>query len=158
VGETAAQLAAAAGLDPDHASLIRRAAPLHDVGKIGISDTILLKPGKLTEEEFELMKLHTTIGGAMLANGQSPLVNLAHNIALTHHERWNGKGYPQGLGEDEIPIEGRILTLVDVFDALTHSRPYKPAWTAERAVEEIQRGAGLQFDPGLVPHFLHVIG
>lgn len=158
VGETAGALAMVAGLDMEHASLIRRAAPLHDVGKIGISDTILLKPGKLTEDEFETMKMHTLIGGAMLANGQSPLVNLAHNIALTHHERWNGKGYPHGIREEEIPIEGRILALVDVFDALTHERPYKKAWTREAAAEEILRGSGQQFDPHLIPHFMRVIG
>lgn len=158
VGELAAELAQAAGLDKQHVSLIRRAAPLHDVGKIGISDTILLKPGKLTEEEFETMKMHTLIGGSMLANGHSPLVNLAHRIALTHHERWNGKGYPRGIGEDEIPIEGRILTLVDVYDALTNERPYKKAWSRERAAEEIRSGSGTQFDPHLVPHFMRIIG
>jgi putative two-component system response regulator len=158
VGEMAAELARAAGLDPQHVSLIRRASPLHDVGKIGISDTILLKPGKLTEDEFETMKMHTLIGGTMLADGHSSLVHLAHNIALSHHERWNGTGYPRGLGEDEIPIEGRILSIVDVYDALTNERPYKKAWPRERAAEEIMKGAGTQFDPQLAAQFMRVIG
>jgi putative two-component system response regulator len=136
--------------------LLRRAAPLHDVGKIGIPDAILLKPGKLTPEEFELMKTHTTIGAEILSGGRSPLVRLAQNIALTHQERWDGSGYPRGLAGEAIPLEGRIVALVDVLDALTHERPYKLAWPLDEAVAEIARQSGRQFDPRLVAVFLQL--
>ena len=135
---------------------MRQAAPLHDVGKIGIPDQILLKPGKLTDEEFVVMKTHTNIGAKLLANGHSDLVRLAERIALSHHERWNGNGYPQGLSGKDIPIEGRILAVVDVFDALTHARPYKEPWTVEQAVAEVERGAGTQFDPDVVNEFMQL--
>ena len=133
--------------------LIRRAAPLHDIGKIGISDLILLKPGKLTDREFELVKTHTTIGAEILAGSQSPLLRLAQEIALTHHERWDGRGYPRGLAGDSTPLAGRIAAVADVFDALTHERPYKEAWPLETAVREILIQADRQFDPDVVEAF-----
>jgi putative two-component system response regulator len=157
VGELAGRLACLIGLPTDYADVVRRAAPLHDVGKIGISDTILLKPAKLTLEEFETMKAHTTIGGAMLSDGHSSLVTTAHTIALSHHERWDGGGYPNGLHGDRIPVEGRILSIVDVFDALTNERPYKRAWPVADALQEIERGAGAQFDPAIVKPFRALI-
>lgn len=153
VGSTAAQLAELVGVNSDQVELIRRAAPLHDVGKIGIPDSILLKPGKLTEEEFYTMKTHTLIGSAMLANGHSELVRMAERIALTHHERWDGRGYPHNIEGDAIPIEGRIVAVADVFDALTHRRPYKKAWPYEEAVAEILSQTGRQFDPAVVEAF-----
>ena len=154
VARLAAGLGRAAGLDAQTVDLIERAAPLHDVGKIGISDAILLKPGRLTSEESVVMQTHTTIGAALLSGGHSPLMQLAEEIALSHHERWDGKGYPQGLAGDAIPLGGRIVTLVDVFDALTHARPYKPAWPVADALAEMARGGGTQFDPHLLPLFL----
>jgi putative two-component system response regulator len=154
VGAASARLAQQLGLPDDHVELIRRAAPLHDVGKIGISDTILLKPGRLTPEEFDIMKTHAFIGAALLAGGRSDLVRVAERIAGTHHERWDGSGYPAGLQGEDIPIEGRILAVVDVFDALTHERPYKKAWPVDEAVAEIERQSGKQFDPRVVEAFL----
>jgi len=154
VGLAAALLARKLGQSEDQVSLIQRAAPLHDVGKIGISDLILLKPGKLTPEEFESMKSHARVGATLLAGGRSELMRLAECIALTHHERWDGSGYPQGLKAEEIPVEGRILAIVDVFDALTHERPYKQAWPVEAAVAEIASQSGRQFDPHAVEAFL----
>ncbi|MGH2918861.1 MAG: HD domain-containing phosphohydrolase [Solirubrobacteraceae bacterium] len=153
IGRICALVALALGL-PDHdVELIARAAPLHDVGKIGISDTILLKPGKLTDEEFEVIKTHTTIGAEILAGSRSPLLRLAEQIALTHHERWDGGGYPGGLRGDAIPLPGRIAAVADVFDALTHDRPYKRAWPVQDAVAEIVSQAGRHFDPGVVDAF-----
>jgi len=154
VGRMAAALALALNLSEECINLIGRAAPLHDVGKIGISDGILLKPGKLTNEEFDKMKEHTAIGAAMLQESRSELLQTAERIALTHHEKWNGAGYPQGLKEEDIPIEGRILAVADVFDALTHERPYKAAWPLEDAIEEIRRSSGTHFDPEVVEAFL----
>ena len=154
VGDIAARLATALGLPPDRAELFRRAAPLHDLGKIGIPDSILLKPGKLTPEEFEVLKGHTAIGAAILSGSQSPLLQLAEEIALSHHERWDGTGYPYGLAGESIPLAGRIVTICDVFDALTHERPYKEAWPIEEAIKEIQRQHGKQFDPAIADAFL----
>lgn len=134
--------------------MLRRAAPLHDVGKIGVSDSILLKPGKLTPEEFAVIKTHTTIGARILANGRSDFTKMAERIARTHHERWDGSGYPHGLQGEEIPIEGRIVAVIDVFDALTHNRPYKSAWPITEAVAEIIKQSGRQFDPRVVEAFL----
>ncbi len=131
VGQTAALLADHLGLDAARVTLIRRAAPLHDVGKIGVPDAVLLKPGKLTDEEFVVMRRHAEIGARILGRHRSPLLQLAAQIALTHHERWNGAGYPHQLAGDAISLEGRIVALADVFDALTHARPYKPAWPAK---------------------------
>lgn len=154
VGKLAAQLAARLGLDEAHVALIRRAAPLHDVGKIGVSDTILLKPGRLTPEEFAVMKTHAAIGGALMKEGHSPFMRAAEIIALTHHERFDGNGYPNGLKGEEIPFEGRILSVVDVFDALTHERPYKKAWPVEEALAEIEKSSGTQFDPRVAGAFV----
>ncbi len=157
VGEMAALLAQALDFPEAQVEVIRRAAPLHDVGKIGISDTILLKPGKLTEEEFEIIKSHTAIGARLLAGGHSDFVKTAETIAISHHERWDGNGYPQRLKAEEIPLEGRIVAVTDVFDALTHERPYKKAWPVEEARAEIEKQSGKQFDPRVVEAFLQVM-
>ncbi len=156
VGDMAALLAQQLGFEPEHVELLRRAAPLHDVGKIGISDTILLKPGKLTNEEFDTIKTHTLIGAQLLREGSSPLIALAERIARSHHERFDGRGYPDGLAGEAIPLESRIVAVADVFDALTHERPYKRAWPVKEAVAEIQKSAGTQFDPRVVEAFLQV--
>jgi putative two-component system response regulator len=148
IGELAALLAAALELPGDQVELIRRAAPLHDLGKLGISDSILLKKGQFTEEEFEAMKLHVTIGAEILGRSRSPLLRMAEEIALTHHERWDGGGYPAGLRGEGIPLTGRIVAVADVFDAITHRRSSRP--TAKDAVAEIESLAGLQFDPRVV--------
>ena len=158
VAHLAAVLARALGLPDAQVALIQRTAPLHDVGKIGIPDAILLKPGKLTADEFALMKTHTTIGTQILAGGHSALTIMAASIALTHHERWDGTGYPQGLAGEAIPLAGRIVALADTFDALTHARPYKPAWPVEEARAEIARQSGRHFDPRLAAMFLALPG
>jgi putative two-component system response regulator len=153
VGRTSALIARALYLDQEQIELIEQAAPLHDVGKIGVSDQILLKPGKLTPEEFQLMKAHVTVGSFILSGSRSPMLQMAERIALTHHEWWDGSGYPSGLSGAEIPLGGRVVAVADVFDALTHDRPYKAAWPVDRAVAEIRRLGGLQFDPRLVEAF-----
>ena len=156
VGEMAALLAREIGLPDAQVSLIRRAAPLHDVGKIGIPDAILLKLGKLTPAEFELVKTHTTIGARILSGSRFALLRLAEEIAFSHHERWNGEGYA-GLAGDRIPLAGRIVAVADVFDALTQKRPYKPAWSVDDAITEIQRQRARQFDPDVVDAFLRIV-
>lgn len=156
VGEMAGRIAAEMGLPEDTVELIRRAAPLHDVGKIGISESILLKPHSLSPEEFEVMKTHTTIGAGLLAGGESSFIQTAQRIALSHHERWNGKGYPHSLKGREIPLESRIVSIADVYDAISHDRPYKRAWPREAALSEIQNQAGEQFDPQVVEAFFRV--
>jgi putative two-component system response regulator len=156
VGHTSALIAEALGLPAAQVMVIGEAAPLHDVGKIGIPDQILLKPGKLTPEEFITMQAHTSIGSELLGGGCSELIQTAERIALTHHERWDGTGYPLGLSGEALPIEGRIVAVADVFDALTHGRPYKVAWTVEEAVAEIVRQSGRQFDPRVVEVFLEL--
>jgi putative two-component system response regulator len=133
--------------------LIRRAAPLHDIGKIGIPDAILLKPGKLTGAEFATVKRHTTIGAKILSGSESSLLRLAERIALSHHERWDGNGYPHRLCGEQIALAGRIVAIADVFDALTHERPYKNAWPVDQAVAEVIAQRGRQFDPALVDAF-----
>jgi putative two-component system response regulator len=153
VGLSAGRIAAALGLPAAQVEILRRAAPLHDVGKIGIPDAILLKPGKLTAEEVVTMQRHTTIGEALLAGSSSPWLQLAAEIALTHHERWDGTGYPAGLAGTDIALTGRIVAVADVFDALTHVRPYKPAWPVDEALAEIERQSGRQFDPCVVAAF-----
>ncbi len=153
VGAAAAVLAQKGGLGDKKSTLMLQAAPLHDVGKIGIPDSILLKPGRLTSDEFRIMQTHCVIGQSILARHRTPLLQMAASIAISHHERWDGSGYPHGLSGENIPIEGRIVTIADVFDALTHDRPYKTAWPIEQAVNEIQAQAGRQFDPGLVETF-----
>jgi putative two-component system response regulator len=153
VGRTAALLAERLGLAPDVVDAIRKAAPLHDVGKVGVPDRILLKPSRLTAAEFELMKSHTLIGAEILAGSSWPVLQLAEEIALSHHERWDGTGYPEGRVEEEIPISGRIVIVADNFDALTHSRPYAEAWEPDRAAAEIRRQSGQHFDPDVVDAF-----
>ncbi len=154
VGERAAELAAAVGFDAAQVALIRRAAPLHDVGKIAIPDAILLKPGRLSEEEFAVMRSHTTVGARILGGGGSDLMAMAESIALAHHERWDGRGYPNGICGDAIPAAARIVSIVDVYDALTTTRLYRSAWPPARALEEIRSGAGASFDPELVFAFV----
>jgi putative two-component system response regulator len=154
VGRLAERLALDLGLDDDTARILRRAAPLHDVGKIGIPDAILLKPDVLTDEEFAVMKTHTTIGETILANSHAPVLRMGTEIAATHHERWDGAGYPAGLRGHEIPIVGRIVAVADSFDAITHARPYRAAAPVEDAVAEIQRCSGGQFDRDVVDAFL----
>jgi putative two-component system response regulator len=157
VGDTSAELARALGHSAEGIELIRQAAPLHDVGKLGVSDTILHKPGALTPEEFAHVKVHTVIGDKILAGTRVPVLCLAREIANTHHERWDGTGYPDGLRGADIPISGRIVAVADVFDALAHDRPYKSAWPIERAVDEIINQRGRHFDPELVDAFIQVI-
>jgi putative two-component system response regulator len=153
IGRLSAMLAKALGRPDREIALIRRAAPLHDVGKIAIPDSILLKPGKLSDDERALMQEHATIGGEILSGGKSELIRLAERIALTHHESWDGSGYPAGLAGEEIPLAGRIVSVADVFDALTHERPYKEAWPVKMAVREILEQPGRKFDPDLVDAF-----
>jgi len=150
-------LALALGIPELHAEQLRQAAPMHDIGKIGIPDAILLKPGKLTFEEFEQMKQHTVIGAQILAKSSSPLLQLAHQLAIEHHEKWDGTGYPNGLKGEEISIEGRIVAVADVFDALTSKRPYKDAWGVEETIEHIKQQSGKHFDPQLVDLFIENI-
>ncbi len=133
---------------------VEAAAPLHDIGKIGIPDHILNKQGELTEEEWTTMRNHTKIGHRILVGSKSELLQFGAEIALTHHEKWNGKGYPQGLKGDEIPVEGRLMALVDVFDALTTKRPYKEPWSLDRAFEYIEKESGHHFQPSLTGLFL----
>jgi PAS domain S-box-containing protein len=156
VGATAAEIGARMGLDPGQVGMLRRAAPLHDIGKLAIPDCILLKPGKLTAQEFEVMKTHTVRGAELLAGSDSPVLQMATVIAETHHERWDGRGYPAGLADEAIPLVGRIVAVADVFDALTHDRPYKTAWTETQALTHIETVAGSQFDPRVVDAFLAI--
>jgi putative two-component system response regulator len=141
------------GMEPARCRFIYLAAPLHDVGKIGVPDAILNKPGRLSPEELSVIRRHVTFGGQILAEGGSELVRTAERIALTHHERWDGAGYPAGLAGDLIPIEGRIVAIADVFDALCTERPYKHAWTLSEAREEINAQSGRHFDPVCVEAF-----
>ena len=153
VGALAARLARGLGLGDREIAMIHRTAPLHDIGKIAIPDSILLKPGKLTDEEFEVVQTHAALGARVLSNSGSDLLNTAEVIARHHHERWDGGGYPAGLAGEAIPIAARLVHLADVFDVLLHERPYKESWTLEAAVEEIARGAGTDFDPEAVRVF-----
>lgn len=156
VGHLAALLAAEVGLSVAEVAVIRRAAPLHDVGKIGIPDSILLKPGRLTREERRIMQTHVAIGAEMLAGGRSALVQTAERIARGHHEQWDGKGYPDGYAGERIPIEARIVAVADFFDALTHRRPYRPAWSIEKTVAKIVAQRGYHFDPAVVDALLGI--
>lgn len=175
VGRYAGVIARQAGLTEAFSEMIESAAQLHDVGKIGIPDSILLKPGKLTPDEFERMqkhcgygkrvleivsssetstlKYHAEIGARILRVAQSPLTRMAASIALTHHEKWNGSGYPLGLSGTDIPIEGRVTAIADVFDALSSKRPYKPAFPLEKCLAIMQDGRGIHFDPDLLDAF-----
>lgn len=150
VGRMTGRLAAEIGL-PDHeCRTLALAGPLHDVGKIGIPDNILLKPARLTTEEFEVMKTHTLIGARILSGSAVPILQRAEELALSHHEKWDGSGYPNGLTGEEIPLSGRILAVADVLDALTHHRPYRAAWPVSEAFDFIRSCSGAHFDPDLV--------
>jgi len=145
------------GWSPEEVENIRLAAPMHDVGKIGIPDAILRKPGKLSEAEFEVMRTHTLIGARMLRGSDWPVLKLAHEIALYHHERWDGTGYPKGIRGEGIPLSARILAIVDVYDALTHDRVYRAALPEEEAVDLMIKGRGSHFDPFLFGVFLTLV-
>lgn len=138
------------GLNATFAEQLVHAAPMHDIGKIGVPDSVLLKPGKLDVEELKIMRTHPQIGAEILDHSSSPLIKLAHTVALYHHEKWDGSGYPFGLKGTEIPIEARIVAVADVFDALLSKRPYKEAWPLDKAVEEIKSQVNRHFDPVVV--------
>ena len=146
-------LALSLGMSKSEAELIKNASPLHDIGKVALADNILLKPGKLTPEEFETMKSHTVYGGRILEGAHSKVLQMAHKMSLYHHEKWNGAGYPKGLRGEEIPLEARIVTVADVFDALCVFRVYKKAWKTEEALSYICDEAGKSFDPRVVEAF-----
>lgn len=146
------------GTDPSWSERLFLAAPLHDIGKIGIPDSILLKPGKLDPEEWEIMQRHSEMGARIIGTNQSdPMFQMAYEVALHHHEAWNGKGYPYGLKGKEIPIAARIVSVSDVFDALVSERPYKKAWSVEDATQYINEKAGSQLDPEIVDVFNNVV-
>jgi putative two-component system response regulator len=153
IGRTCRILSRTMGDSRAQAELLQRAAPLHDIGKIAISEAILLKPGRLSDSEFEAVKTHTTIGASILSGSSSRVLRLAEEIALSHHERWDGRGYPFGLRATEISRASRIVAVADVFDALTHERPYKRAWPLDEALSEIQGQRGRHFDPEIVDAF-----
>ena len=157
VGCASAVLAQELGLPDFECRLIGLAAPLHDIGKIGISDYVLLKPGKLTPEEFEIIKTHAMIGGKILSGSRSQILQVAESIALHHHERWDGTGYCAGLAGTSIPLPARIVAVADVFDALTHRRLYKPPWPVRDALAEIERHAGRRYDPAVVSALHQVV-
>jgi putative two-component system response regulator len=157
VGELAAELAIQLGEDRVWAEELRLAGRLHDVGKVGVPDAILQKPGALTDEEFEIMKRHTTIGATVFAGSKSTLIQLAAEVALTHHERWDGGGYPAGLKGEAIPVCGRLVAAADVYDALVTAHRYKLAWSSDEAVRHVSDGRGTQFDPRVVDALVEVI-
>ncbi|MBF0428576.1 MAG: response regulator [Magnetococcales bacterium] len=146
-----------AGMEEKWSDTLLNAAPMHDVGKIGIPDVILLKPGRLTDEEWQVMRTHPEIGAGIIGHQSSELLEMARVVALTHHEKWDGSGYPNRLAGEQIPIEGRIVAIADVFDALTTKRPYKAAWSVEQATDLLRNSAGTHFDPHLVPMFIDVL-
>ncbi len=150
-------IARALGHDTEWSELVFQAAPMHDIGKIGIPDKVLLKPGRLDDEEWALMHKHPAFGAEIIGRHSSPLLDMSRVIAISHHEKWDGSGYPKGLKGEEIPLAGRVIAIADVFDALTTERPYKKAWTVEDAVNLIDENAGSHFDPALVPLFHDVL-
>lgn len=151
-------IAKAAGMDEHAVNLVFNAAPMHDVGKIGIPDSVMLKPGPLNDEEWVIMKTHPVIGAEIIGDSNgSELLEVAVAVAMTHHEKWNGQGYPNGLSGENIPIEGRVVAVADVFDALTSERPYKKAWSVEDAVALMKREAGEHFDPFLINVFINIL-
>jgi putative two-component system response regulator len=147
-------IALAAGFSQAYADDVLNAAPMHDIGKIGVPDSVLKKPGKFTQEEWVIMRKHPEIGAEIIGHHSSGLLRMAHLMALTHHEKWNGTGYPYQLEGEDIPIEGRIVAIADVFDALTSERPYKKAWSTEDAVAHLKAEAGQHFDPNFISLFL----
>jgi putative two-component system response regulator len=157
VGEMSADLARVLGLPGDEQELLRRAAPLHDIGKIGITDAVLLKPGRLTDEEFAHVRTHSVIGSDLLSDSDIPVVRAAQVVALTHHEKWDGTGYPHRLAGEAIPLHGRIVAVADVFDALSHERPYKEAWPLDRVLDEFRDQRGRHFDPAVTDALLLLI-
>jgi putative two-component system response regulator len=157
VSHTCKALALAAGFSDDMAEMIFHASPMHDIGKIGVPDHILLKPGRLELDEMTIMRQHAQIGGTMLGGHPAAILQLAHSIALHHHEKWDGSGYPDALAGAAIPEEVRIVTICDVFDALTSSRPYKKAWPIETAINHLRDEAGRHFDPRLVDIFISIL-
>jgi putative two-component system response regulator len=150
------RLALATGLSEEDATILLNASPMHDVGKIGIPDSILLKPGKLDAEEWEIMKSHSTIGGEILSGSDTRLMEVARIVALAHHENWDGSGYPAGLSGEDIPLPGRIASICDVFDALLSDRPYKKAWPYETAIEFMRKESGTKYDPELLELFFAI--
>ena len=158
VGNQSAKLAEALGLSPDEVEDIRRAAPLHDVGKIAMPDSILLKEGPLTDDEMETVRKHPSVGARILSGSRVPMLLVAEEIAMSHHECWDGGGYPSGLKGEEIPLSARIVSIVDVYDSLTHVRVYKHAWTADEALDEIEKLTGTKFDPRVAEAFLQMHG
>jgi putative two-component system response regulator len=157
MSKMSAALAKRSGMSPAECDLILNASPMHDIGKIGVPDAVLLKPGKLDASEWEKMKLHPTIGSEILSGHDSDLMNMACDIARCHHEKWDGSGYPAGLAGTDIPLAARIIAIADVFDALTSDRPYKKAWSVADALAEMERMAGTHFDPQLMKCFLDVM-
>ena len=157
MGRYSALIAEKLGLSANEVQNILYASPMHDVGKIGIPDSILMKPGKLTDEEFEIIKTHVSIGAKILAHSKAEILQVAEEIAISHHEKWNGKGYPQGLAGEDIPLVGRIVGLADVFDALTSKRPYKDPFPVEKALDIIKQDRSEHFDPDVVDVFLENI-
>ena len=137
--------------------LLFHAAPMHDIGKIGIPDAVLLKPGKLDDKEWDIMRRHPEYGAAIIGDHDSELMTMSQEISLAHHEKWNGTGYPKGLKGKDIPLSGRVIAIADVFDALTSERPYKKAWSVEKAVAIIDEDAGTHFDPELIPIFHEIL-
>ena len=158
VGALAGSLATALGMPADAAALIEQAAPLHDIGKVAIPDAVLLKRDRLTPQEFEVVKTHAAIGAHILGGADSELLRVAEEVAYTHHERWDGGGYPRGLHGTQIPLSGRLVAVVDVYDALTNARPYKHAWPVEQAVQEMRSQRGRHFDPDVLDMFLNQLG
>ena len=157
VSHSCRALAQAAGINAHLTEIIYMASPLHDIGKIGVPDHILLKKGRLNDEELVIMRQHVDYGVEMLGNHPAPLLQVACSIAQNHHEKWDGSGYPYGLAGEAIPVEARIVAICDVFDALTSIRPYKVAWTVESAIEFLQENAGGHFDPNLVTLFVEIL-
>lgn len=157
VGEYCAAIAVSLGWSKSSAEKLRVAAMLHDIGKIGIPDFVMVKEGELSPEERQLIQAHTLMGSDILADSQVPLIQMAQRIAASHHEKWDGTGYPYSLQKEHIPIEGRIAALADVFDALTSKRRYKDAWSFEHAVNEIKSLSGTHFDPKVVTAFVEAL-
>ena len=150
-------LALAAGMDEDEAERLLNASPMHDIGKIGIPDNVLLKPGKLDADEWKIMKTHVNIGVEILSGSDSELMYMAAEVAQNHHEKWDGSGYPCALAGEDIPLTGRVVAVADVFDALTTERPYKDAWPVEKAVEFLKDQRGKHFEPRLVELFVEIL-